>query len=247
MSIYRFGKFLENLEPLDSFKLKDELNPKIWDNFEINEEIREQLIQIGKDFFESTKVDAEIEDIILIGSLANYNWSEKYSDYDVHIVVDFDKINDDREFVEQYFKYAKKMWNWLHDIYIEGYEVEVYIQDINHESESNGQFSLMKNEWISKPDKVEFTPNKELIKEKASSVMDLIDELEYEVDKEDYEVFEKNLKKVWEKIKDFRKSGLESQGGEYSTGNLVFKLLRRNGYISKIMKLKRISYDKQFK
>ena len=35
--------------------------------------------------------------------------------------------------------------------------------------------------------------------------------------------------------------------GELSLGNLVFKLLRRNGYIEKIMKLKKKSYDKQFK
>ncbi len=39
------------------------------------------------------------------------------------------------------------------------------------------------------------------------------------------------------KIKEFRQSGLES-GGEYSYENLTFKLLRRNGYIEKLLKLK---------
>jgi hypothetical protein len=33
---------------------------------------------------------------------------------------------------------------------------------------------------------------------------------------------------------------------EYSVGNLLFKLLRRNVYVSKIMELKKYAYDKQF-
>ena len=40
------------------------------------------------------------------------------------------------------------------------------------------------------------------------------------------------------KIKTFRQSGLE-QGGEYSYENLTFKLLRRNGYIEKLMGIKK--------
>ena len=42
---------------------------------------------------------------------------------------------------------------------------------------------------------------------------------------------------LYKKIKTFRQSGLES-GGEYSYENLTFKLLRRNGYIEKLLKLK---------
>ena len=43
-----------------------------------------------------------------------------------------------------------------------------------------------------------------------------------------------NLK---DKIKRFRQSGLDD-GGEYSYENLTFKLLRRNGYIEKLINLK---------
>ena len=46
------------------------------------------------------------------------------------------------------------------------------------------------------------------------------------------------------KIKEFRQSGLES-GGEYSYENLTFKLLRRNGYIEKLLKLKTDITDKK--
>ena len=40
---------------------------------------------------------------------------------------------------------------------------------------------------------------------------------------------------------------IESESGEFSTGNLVFKLLRRNGYVEKVMDMKNKSYDQQFK
>ena len=76
--------------------------------------------------------------------------------------------------------------------------------------------------------------------------MSKIDDLEEAVKEDKYEALKEKIKKVWSKIKDCRKSGLDSEGGEFSTGNLVFKLLRRNNYISRIMKLKKEAYDKQF-
>ena len=72
-----------------------------------------------------------------------------------------------------------------------------------------------------------------------------IDDIEEGKD-DSYNEFKEKIDSAWKKIKDFRKSGLESEGGEFSVGNLVFKLLRRNGYVSKIMDLKREKYDKQF-
>ena len=108
-------------------------------------------------------------------------------------------------------------------------------------------FSLLNNKWIVKPKKIDFEPDEEQIKEKGKSVMMSIDDLEDEIDEDKYEKFIEKINKVWEKIKNYRKSGLESEGGEFSLGNLVFKLLRRNNYITKIMKLKRYAYDKQFK
>jgi hypothetical protein len=47
-----------------------------------------------------------------------------------------------------------------------------------------------------------------------------------------------------DKIKKFRQSGLES-GGEYSYENLTFKLLRRNGYIEKLLNVKNIVRNKK--
>lgn len=247
MKLTKYLEFVQaDLEPVKSFHIKDELNPKVWDDEEINQEVREQLLKIAQDFYDGVELEADVKNIILTGSLANYNWSEKYSDYDLHILIDFKDINEDVELVKKYVDSAKNVWNGLHDIKIAGYEVEVYIQDVNEEHKSSGIYSLLNDEWDVKPSKVDFEPDEESIKEKAKSAMMMVDDLEKDVDDE-YEKFQEKTKKVWDKIKNYRKSGLETEGGEFSTGNLVFKLLRRNGYIEKILKLRRKSYDNQFK
>jgi hypothetical protein len=54
----------------------------------------------------------------------------------------------------------------------------------------------------------------------------------------------KQIEKIKNKLKKFRQSGLE-RGGEYSYENLTFKLLRRNGYIEKLMTVKSKILDKE--
>ena len=248
MKLIKYFEFNQgDLDAVKSFRIKDELNPKIWTDFEINSEVREDLLKIAQDFYGSTDLQADVDDIILTGSLSNYNWSEKYSDYDLHILIDFSQVNESVELVKKYADSVKKIWNDEHDIKIKGYEVEVYIQDVSEPHTSTGVFSLLNNKWKVKPERVEFEPDEDMIEEKGKSVMMLVDDLEEEVDEDKYESFLEKLQKVWDKVKNYRKSGLESEGGELSLGNLVFKLLRRNGYIEKIMKLKKKSYDKQFK
>ena len=95
MRLNKFYEFVQDdFEPIKSFYIKDELNPKLWEDFELDSEVRRQLLQIAEDFYKSTDLEAEVKDIILTGSLSNYNWSEKYSDYDLHILIDFKDIDD---------------------------------------------------------------------------------------------------------------------------------------------------------
>jgi len=77
--------------------------------------------------------------------------------------------------------------------------------------------------------------------------MDSIKELETDLEKDlDSKELLSRLKKTWKKIKDARQAGLEKEG-EYSIENLIFKLLRRNGYIQRLLDVKKKAYDKQFK
>ena len=254
MKLTKFFEFKRGaFTPIKSFRLQDDLNSKVWDNFELDPDIRKQLLQIGQDFFEGTEIKADVIDITLCGSLCNYNWSEKYSDFDLHIIVNFEDVDENYELVEMTCDYAKKVWNSQHEIKIKGYEVEVAIQDEKDLQEGikigrmGGVYSLMKDEWMKKPEKIEFEPDEKLIKEKAKTIIMVVDDLEEESKEKDFKELEPQIKRIWKKIKTYRQSGLVSESGEYSTGNLVFKLLRRNGYIGKIMDMKRKLYDKQFK
>jgi len=254
MKLVKYFEFnQQDLEPIKSFYLKDELNPKLWDDFKLEDEVREQLLTIAQDFYEKVELSSDVIDIVLTGSLCNYNWSEKYSDYDLHVIIDFDDIDDNFELVEKACDYAKKVWNAQHDIKIKNYEVEIAIQDNDDLDKAieggrmGGVFSLLNNRWIKRPERADFEPDEKLISEKAKTIMMSVDDIEEESEEDKYEAFDEKISKVWKKIKDYRQSGLESESGEYSVGNLVFKLLRRNGYVGKIMELKRKVYDNQFK
>lgn len=251
----KFNEYLvqAQFEPISSFRLKDELNPKIWDEFNIDQGVRDQLLQIGQDFYDKIELNSKYVDIVLCGSLCNYNWSEKYSDFDLHIIVNFSDIDDNYELVEKFVDYAKKLWNSEHDIQILGYDVEVAIQDEKDlmnsikEERMGGVFSLTNNEWIRKPIKQDFIPDEGLIRKKAENIMIQVNEIEDQFHEGvEYDDLIEKIKKVWKKIKEGRQRGLEEEG-EYSTENLVFKLLRRNGYIERIMDVRKKSYDKQFK
>jgi predicted nucleotidyltransferase len=205
------------------------------------------LIKLGNDYFESLDLsNVKLKDMIFTGSLANYNWS-KYSDIDLHLVFDFSDVNDDIELVRKYLDAVEKNWKLQHDIQINGYDVEIYCQDSNQEHHSTGIYSLTNGEWIKKPTKENFEPDYDSIRKKASIYMSAINDLEKDFKSgKSYEYLKPKLQKLWKKIKEARQSGLEREG-EFSIENLVFKLMRRNGYIEKFMDLKSKSYDKQYK
>lgn len=238
----------KDLEPISSFKIKDELNPKVWEtNDKMFDHVREQLLEIAEDFYESTDLTAEIKDIVLTGSLSNYNWSSRYSDFDLHIVVDYDEINDDTDLVDNLLYYMKNDWNRKYDIYIEGFEVEVYIENMDEPARSSGVYSILNDKWNVKPVKKKFIPDEKSIRMKAESVMTDIDNMEENFDKFNNDEFIELFDKVWKRIRRYRAEGLESEVGEFSVGNLTFKLLRRNGYIGKLLELKKTSYENKFK
>jgi len=248
MFIKIFEEFTQaQFEPIKSFRLQDDLNSEFWDDFNLDSEIKSELLNLANDYFENLDLgNVELKDVIFTGSLANYNWS-KYSDIDLHLVFDFSDVNEDVDLVRKYLDAIEKSWKLQHDIQIKGYDVEIYCQDSNQEHHSTGIYSLMNDEWIKKPTKEDFEPDEDSIKKKASIYMGSINDLEKDIESgKSYNILKSKIKKIWKKIKDARQAGLEREG-EFSVENLVFKLMRRNGYIEKFMNLKAKSYDKQYK
>lgn len=235
-----------------SFTPQQELNPKIWPNGKINSRVRLRLMDIADDFFATLKIDwLKPLDILLTGSMANYNWS-KYSDFDLHLLLDFSDVDENVDFVHEYFTAKKKLWNEEHEnLMIYGFPVEVYVQDISEPLVSNGIYSLYKNKWVVEPSKdtIKSLGNeKETIKAKAIETMKKIDAL-YNATFDisygyDGEKIITQIKKLINIIKGIRKESL-SNGGEMSAGNIFFKILRRTGYIEKLFTAKTLAYDRK--
>ena len=150
---------------LTGFEMQDKLNPKVWDGDQkLRPEIRKNLLKITNDYIEGLEIEnLDIEDVTFTGSLANYNWSQ-YSDVDLHILIDYNDIPVDESLVQDFLKSKSTAWNQNHDIKIYGYDVELYVQDINEEHVSTGVYSILKNEWLITPEKKIITVNDKNVK-----------------------------------------------------------------------------------
>jgi hypothetical protein len=225
---------------IKSFKLKNELNSKLWDNPnaenpELKNEVRNTLLEIANNFIDFVGLDIDVDDVTMTGSLSNYNWSD-YSDVDLHILVDI-KNSDMSDILKELFSAKQSVWNSIHDVTIKGYNVEIYVQDSNEPHYSTGIYSVMYDEWIEKPVKTSVILDDKKIMDKSQRWMTIIDGIQQKSFFKDPEETLKIIDRVKDKLKKFRRSGLESQG-EFSYENLAFKFLRRNEYLKKLSDLK---------
>lgn len=250
----RFDRLRETIEEAIKVKLgngddlmtlasQKELQQDIWDGDKVREEVKAALMDIVDEFIEGLDMgeDIDIKDITLTGSIANYNWS-KYSDIDLHIILDFKKVNDNEALVKRFFDAVRSNWNKRHNIKVKGHEVELYVQSHNEPHVSTGVYSLTDDEWRIKPEREVATVNKADVVKKANS-------LEREIDKAELLYNMGRTKDALEltdllknKITNMRKAGLAKEG-IFSVENLAFKMLRRSGAIEKLHDINTKSYD----
>ena len=230
-------KYLETLgallhENLNEYTNQSTLNPVVFDGTTIKPKVREILLKIANYFWDSMELDIPFEDVLLLGSSANYNWTPS-SDIDLHLLVDYSQFADP-ELVKKYFDSVKAKFNEDHDLKIGDNEIELYIQDTNESNSSVGVFSVLNNKWIQEPEL-------EKIEIPDSNINDLATPLKQEIDQLiSLPPTEDTLRKLIalkDKIKQFRQSGLDKDG-EYSLENLAFKELRNSGYIGKLLDYK---------
>lgn len=235
---------------LKSFELQDEL-ADIWESDgSLNLRVRDRLLDIADDFWETVGVSwVKPENILLVGSICNYNWSI-FSDIDLHLVVDFSKIHKNMDFVQDYFNEKKTDWNNTHEgLEIMGFPIEIYVQDINAKTDSDAEYDLEDNNWIKKPNHKDFKPidsNSKRIKVISAKLITKIDDMSSEFKNESdlhkVEVLGKKVDKLLNKIMSFRKDSLKD--GEMSVGNICYKVLRRSEYLDRLWDLKNKIYDK---
>jgi len=195
---------------------------------------------LNEEFIDYLGEDIFVDDIVLTGSLANFNWSE-YSDFDLHIHIDLKQFGKDSDLYKELFDLKKFIFNERHNIKIYGYDVELYAQDVEEPHVASGVYSVMDDEWLTKPKKVNFELDKKVLTDKIKCWTEKIDKaVDSESSEDDIDVLE-NLRK---KLKEYRKSGLDKEG-ELSYENLVFKFLRRSGHIQKLFDSAHRAVDKQ--
>jgi hypothetical protein len=216
-----------------------DLHPDVWDISEdqvkLKKEIKDKLVKIAMDFFLTLDIDEIFDTITLTGSMANFNYSE-YSDFDVHILMDLSKINDDKELVKQLMMSKKSLWNEKHNIKIKNHDVEMYVQGTDEVHYSTGVYDLIKDEWIAEPAYKSVDIDKTAIIDKVMEIKDRIDSVMQSPNRL------KEIDKLKEKIRNMRQCGLET-GGEYSIENLAFKTLRNIGEITRLYATATSDYD----
>ena len=204
------------------------LNPVAWEGDQLRSEVRLKLLEIAKVFVDYLEIpNFEIADIVLTGSLANYNYT-KFSDFDLHVVTDYSDLQCD-DIAEALYQAKKQIWNDRHDITIHGYDVELYVEDINLPPISAGTYSILDQTWIKTPELK--TPNIDRNAVNAK-VSDLVKQIDHAIAAADEP---SDIRRVTAKLRKMRQSGLDS-AGEFSVENLAFKVLRNLGYISKLSK-----------
>ena len=208
------------------------LNPTLWENDQLKPEIKSQLVKIAEVFEEFIGIELDVVDYTLTGSNANYTWTE-YSDLDLHIIVKGLPSAEQREL----FNAKKALWSEEHNITIKGLPVECYVQGEEEPHHSTGVYSLVADQWLEKPKKTKPTLDDAAIKAKKESV---IHDIETALLSKDIT----KLRSVKDKITKMRKAGLE-KAGEWSTENIVFKVLRNMGLIDKMTQMIRELEDEE--
>lgn len=207
-----------------------ELNSKFWNDQKLKPEVRKHLVMIANKWAVFSKIPKSgIKDIILTGGNANYNYT-KFSDLDVHLIIDFSSVSEcDADFVDEFLMDKKTIWQLTHDIKIYGVTVELFAHEDRPHKKSQGVYSLTKDKWLQEPKQKEIDYSKDdLLKSKVDHYVHMINyALKHHTDDLS------TLKKMKDRIKGMRDSAIQ-KAGEFSVENLVFKELRNRGILDKM-------------
>ena len=222
-------KELHSFQISDAISFHDELNPKLWNNNNLRPEVKKQLEIVAQDFLSELGVDdLDVQDITVSGSNAAYSYTP-HSDLDLHILVDMSKL-DNNEVYKELFNAKKNIYNDTHNILIHGVPVELYVQDAREPVVSLGEYSINDNKWLRLPTKRRANFDQNATKAKYNKLHELI---EFALNTRKLDKVEKTIKK----IKQYRQAGLD-KGGEFGPENLAYKMLRNQGYITKLYDLR---------
>ena len=218
---------------LNEYETQSQLNPKLWDGEQLHPKLRVGFIKIAKAFYNFLDTDAPIKDILLIGSSANYNWTE-HSDIDLHVLINYLDVNDNYHVVNELMYAKKRIWNENYPLTYKGMNIELYAQDSQQEMHSTvGVYSIMQGKWLKKPSSETISVDDDAIEQKAQPYA-------YEIDKLNPtdSAIEYQIQSLKQRLKHLRQIGLDAEG-EYSVENMAYKYLRNKGYLERLKELEK--------
>lgn len=211
-----------------NFRIYNEtLCPYLWDAAKhLDPKVRANLLQMAYDFYEKTKFPAPIIDVYFMGSAANYNWNAE-SDVDVHVIIDYTKLQMPPEAATKAVKTAAQQWNAEHNVIVKGHKVEMNLQNFAEQKPYvTGIYSLVKDQWIRKPFKMPLRIDRNVLKIQYGAMKGYVQNALNSKDREKMKAAKKYLDA-------YRQYGLDTYG-ELSYENLVFKILRSRGLIKQL-------------
>lgn len=199
-----------------SLQYHDELNPKLWNKDEfsgwkLKPQVRFKLLQFADTWADFARIPPYlIEDIIMIGGNANYNYTDK-SDIDVHLIIDRNRLGGSRELIDEYLQDKKVLWTLTHNIKVLGYSIEPYAQDSHAQYPANqGVYSLKFNRWVQFPNKGKYDWQSDpALKKKVMFYVRLVDDMIK--NKMGLDAFKDLKRKFYE-----MRSAAIAKGGEFS-------------------------------
>lgn len=235
-----------NLLSKDHFKQHNALSRDIWETPEqVKLKVKLKLKRIANAFLRDHNIDPDaVEDIYFTGSLAGYNYHPD-SDIDLHIVVDFSKVNQDLDMVRDLFNSRRLVWNERHNITIFGHEVEIFIEDVNevYDDEDRPVYSLEKDQWVNTPKRLDRDFDYDSAIKKAGMISYQIGLVQELMNQEKFVEAKRQATRIFGRLKRMRKAGLQREGA-YSPENIAFKILRKRGEIDLLGDLKSASFDR---
>lgn len=226
-------KFIElAVEPIG---YNNQLNPKIWHDGKVKPEVRSHLLKIAKHFRQFLDIPTQVQDVIIAGAQANYTYT-KYSDLDLHLVVDYSKIDCDRE-VAELFDSKRLLYKKDHDIKIYGIPVEPGVED-SMTPTVGAAYSILNQQWIRQPNK---TPPKYDPEELNHMVNVWTKIIQQSIQTGDLSI----MRTVLKLLRKYRKLGLATDQGEFHVANLVYKSLRNSDSVKALQILIDKLYDQK--
>ena len=222
MLIKEFTDIVREFSIDHAVKFHDELNPKLFANDQLIPEVRQGLLKIAKHFEEFIGVELEVVDITISGSNAAYSYTA-HSDIDLHIVVQVPNTDEYAQLLDA----KKNDYNARHDITVRDIPVELYAQDVGQDHHSVGIYSVLNDEWVSQAERTDIDIDSEDVQRKYTNYRDRV---KLVLKQDDHDI----AQHMWDDIKRMRKAGLESAASEFSTENLVYKMLRNKKWIERL-------------